>query len=76
MIEYVGSIERETLENTYFRRVLFTGRHSQLVLMCLQPGETIGDEVHPHVDQFLAQGHPSAEREWLRSPAAKAKREV
>lgn len=53
MIEYVGSIERETLENTYFRRVLFTGRHSQLVLMCLQPGETIGDEVHPHVDQFF-----------------------
>ena len=53
MIEYIGSIERQTLENTFFRRVLFTGPHSQLVVMCLQPGEAIGDEVHPKVDQFF-----------------------
>ena len=53
MIEYVGSIEKQTLENTYFRQVVFTGPHSQLVLMCLRPGEDIGDEVHPHVDQFF-----------------------
>jgi mannose-6-phosphate isomerase-like protein (cupin superfamily) len=53
MIEYVGPIEKQTLENTYFRQVLFTGPHSQLVVMCLRPGEDIGDEVHPHVDQFF-----------------------
>jgi mannose-6-phosphate isomerase-like protein (cupin superfamily) len=41
------------MENEYFRQVLFTGPHSQLVVMCLQPGEDIGDEVHPHVDQFF-----------------------
>ena len=53
MIGYVGSIEKQTLENTYFREVLFTGKHSQLVVMCLQVGEEIGDEVHPSVDQFF-----------------------
>ncbi len=53
MIGYVGSIEKQTLENTYFRQVLFTGPHSQLVVMCLQPGEEIGDEVHPNNDQFF-----------------------
>ena len=53
MIGYVGSIEKQTLKNTYFREVLFTGKHSQLVVMCLQPGEEIGDEVHPNVDQFF-----------------------
>jgi len=53
MIEYVGPLEKQTLENTYFRQVLFTGPHSQLVVMCLRPGEDIGDEVHPHVDQFF-----------------------
>ena len=53
MSDYVGSIEKETLKNTYFRQVLFTGRHAQLVVMCLQPGEDIGNEVHPNVDQFF-----------------------
>ena len=53
MTGYVGSIESETLENAYFRRVLFTGKHAQLVVMCLQPGEQIGKEVHPNVDQFF-----------------------
>jgi mannose-6-phosphate isomerase-like protein (cupin superfamily) len=53
MTEYVGSIEKQTLQNTYFRQVLFTGRHEQLVVMCLRPGEEIGDEVHPNVDQFF-----------------------
>jgi mannose-6-phosphate isomerase-like protein (cupin superfamily) len=50
---YVGAIEKLALTNTYFRQVLFTTEHSQLVLMCLQPGEDIGDEVHPKVDQFF-----------------------
>lgn len=53
MTGYVGPIEKQTLENTYFRQVLFTGVHSQLVVMCLQVGEEIGSEVHPDVDQFF-----------------------
>jgi mannose-6-phosphate isomerase-like protein (cupin superfamily) len=53
MIEYVGAIEKQTLTNTNFRQVLFTALHSQLVVMCLRPGEEIGDEVHPNVDQFF-----------------------
>lgn len=53
MTGFVGPIERQTVENTDFRRVLFTGKHAQLVVMCLQPGEEIGNEVHPNVDQFF-----------------------
>jgi len=53
MDTYVGSIERATLNNPFFRQVLFTGKHSQLVVMCLQPGEDIGDEVHHDTDQFF-----------------------
>lgn len=50
---YVGAIEELALRNTYFRQVLFTATHAQLVVMCLQPGEEIGDEVHANVDQFF-----------------------
>ena len=53
MTEYVGAIEKQTLENTYFRQALFTAQHAQLVVMCLRPGEDIGDEVHSNVDQFF-----------------------
>ena len=53
MTGYFGLIETLTLKNDYFRRVLFTARHTQLVVMCLQPGEEIGREVHPNVDQFF-----------------------
>jgi mannose-6-phosphate isomerase-like protein (cupin superfamily) len=53
MAGYVGPIEKQTLSNDYFRQVLYTGKHAQLVLMCLQPGEEIGNEVHPNVDQFF-----------------------
>ena len=53
MTGYFGSIERQTLRNEYFRQVLFTGKYAQLVVMCLQPGEEIGNEVHPSVDQFF-----------------------
>ena len=53
MTEYVGAIEKQTLLNTNFRQVLFTAQHSQLVVMCLQPTEEIGNEVHPKVDQFF-----------------------
>ncbi len=50
---YVGNIEEITLANTYFRQVLYTGAHAQLVVMSLKPGEEIGMEVHPQVDQFF-----------------------
>ena len=53
MAGYVGSIEKQTLANNYFREVLFNGKYAQLVVMCLQPGEEIGNEVHPSVDQFF-----------------------
>lgn len=45
-------MEEETVNNTDYRRVLFTGEHSQLVLMNLAPGVEIGEETHP-VDQFI-----------------------
>ena len=50
---FVANIEQETLKNTYFRRVLYTGHFSQLVLMSLKPGEEIGEETHDDVDQFF-----------------------
>ena len=53
MAGYFGSIEKQTEENEYFRQVLFTGKHMQLVVMSLKPGEEIGNEVHPDVDQFF-----------------------
>lgn len=53
MKHFVGNIEKQTLKNNYFRQVLFTGKHAQLVLMSLKPQEEIGNEVHPHVDQFF-----------------------
>lgn len=50
---FVGDIERLTLDNWDFRRVLYTGRHLQLVLMSLAEGEEIGEEVHDDGDQFF-----------------------
>jgi mannose-6-phosphate isomerase-like protein (cupin superfamily) len=50
---YVVVIEKETKRNTDFRRVLYTGKHSQLVLMSIKPGEEIGEETHEEVDQFF-----------------------
>ncbi len=50
---WVDDVERATLENTDFRRVLFTGRHTQLTVMRLAPGEEIGVEMHDELDQFL-----------------------
>lgn len=49
---YFGNIEKLTEENSDYRRVLYTTKHSQLVLMNLKPGEEIGWEVHK-VDQFF-----------------------
>jgi mannose-6-phosphate isomerase-like protein (cupin superfamily) len=50
---YVDNIEQQTTANNDFRRVLYTGQHLQLVLMTLQPGEEIGEEVHEDRDQFF-----------------------
>lgn len=49
---YILNIEKETLENSDYRRVLYTAQNSQLVLMNLQPGEEIGEEMH-ELDQFI-----------------------
>lgn len=49
---FITNIERETLENTDYRRVLYTAKNSQLVLMSIEPGDEIGKEVH-ELDQFI-----------------------
>ena len=48
-----ANIEKDTLENNNFRKVLYTGKHSQLVLMSLAPKEEIGMETHADNDQFF-----------------------
>lgn len=50
---YKDNIEKLTLENGNFRKVLYSGKHSQLVLMSLQPSEEIGMETHSDNDQFF-----------------------
>ena len=49
---YSINLEEETLRNSDYRRVLYTAKSSQLVLMCIQPGDEIGMEVH-ELDQFI-----------------------
>ena len=63
MIGWVGDIEAATLGNETFRTVLFTGEHTQLTVMRLAPGEEIGRERHPHLDQFIRveEGHARIE---------------
>lgn len=50
---FYSKIEKDTLENNNFRKVLYTGKHSQLVLMSIKPGDDIGLEVHRENDQFF-----------------------
>ena len=50
---FVSNIEKAAKQNSFFRKVLYTGKYSQLVLMSLKPGEEIGSEVHEDVDQFF-----------------------
>lgn len=52
MTGFKDNIEKLTTENSFFRKVLFTAPHSQLVLMSLKPGEEIGEEIHQE-DQFF-----------------------
>ncbi len=53
MTGWLGDIEAITRDNATFRTVLFTGANLQLTVMCLQPGEEIGVEMHDHLDQFI-----------------------
>lgn len=53
MTGWVGDIEQATKANSFFRKVLHTGEHEQLVVMSIPPGGEIGLEVHPDNDQFL-----------------------
>jgi mannose-6-phosphate isomerase-like protein (cupin superfamily) len=53
MIGYVGPIQKQTEDNDNFRKVLFTGKHAQLVLMSIAVGDDIGVETHDDVDQFF-----------------------
>ena len=50
---FAEDIKQLTKENTNFRKVLYTGKHSQIVAMSISVGEDIGDEVHEDVDQML-----------------------
>ncbi len=52
-MSYVGNIVGQTKENTFFRRVVFTGKKSQLVVMSIPPGGEIGLETHHNVEQTL-----------------------
>ncbi len=53
MTGWVGNIEEAAQVNAYFRQVLFTAQHLQLVVMSLEPGEEIGLEMHDHLEQFI-----------------------
>lgn len=53
MQAFIWNIEELTLENNYFRKVIFTWPHLQLVVMSLLPGEEIGVEIHDKEDQFI-----------------------
>ena len=70
MLGWIGDIERETLENTTFRTVVFTGEHTQLTVMSIEPGDDIGREVHPDHDQFLRIEQGTARVELSRSEDA------
>jgi mannose-6-phosphate isomerase-like protein (cupin superfamily) len=50
---FINDIEEMTEKNSNFRRVLYTGKQLQLVLMSIEPGQDIGEEVHPDRDQFF-----------------------
>lgn len=69
---FVKNIEELTEENSDFRRVLYTSKHLQLVLMSLKPGEQIGEEVHADHDQFfrIEKGHGEA---WIDGKRSKIK---
>ena len=67
MLGWVGNIEQLTLDNDTFRTVVFTGANTQLTVMRLAPGEDIGLEAHPRLDQFLRLEQGRARVEFGRS---------
>ena len=67
MLGWIGNIERETLNNATFRTVVFTGEHTQLTVMSIEPGDDIGREVHPDHDQFIRIEQGSARVELSRT---------
>lgn len=67
MLGWVANITEVTIDNSNFRTVAFTGQHTQITLMRLGPGEEIGWESHPHLDQFLRLEHGQARVEFGRS---------
>lgn len=70
MAGYIGPIEEQTEQNANFRQVLFTGKHMQLVVMCLKAGEEIGSEVHDKVDQFfrIEEGEGEVDMDGVKTP--------
>ena len=54
---FVVDIAKAAMNNDMFRTALWSGRHLQLTVMCINPGEDIGLEIHPHLDQFLRIEH-------------------
>lgn len=52
-MSYHSHLHEQTSSNSDFRRVLFTGKHSQLVIMSIPPGGEVGEETHDHVEQTL-----------------------
>jgi mannose-6-phosphate isomerase-like protein (cupin superfamily) len=67
MIGWIGDIQKETIDNTTFRTVVFTGEHTQLTVMRIAPGESIGREAHSDRDQFLRIEQGKARVEFGRS---------
>jgi mannose-6-phosphate isomerase-like protein (cupin superfamily) len=67
MLGWIGDIERETLDNTTFRTVLFTAEHTQLTVMSIEPGDDIGREAHHDRDQFIRIEQGSARVELSRT---------
>lgn len=72
---FVGDIEGLTEENSDFRRVLYTGKNLQLVLMAIQPGEEIGVETHADRDQFFRVEKGNGEV-WIDGHRSKIKSDV
>ena len=72
---FIGDIEELTEENTDFRRVLYTGKNLQLVLMAIQPGEDIGEETHADRDQFF-RVEKGKDEVWVDGHRSKIKSDV
>ena len=69
---FITNIEKDTLENEFYRKVLYTSKNCQLVLMCLNPREEIGEEVH-ELDQFIRieEGNGAVVLDGVRSEVGK-----